>query len=187
VFRSSTRKPLPPPPFLAWLPQGKRVGDVVNRIHVAVPKARDGVSRPPVIPRGVAAARARRDAGEKRRTEKDLQVCRSVGSVCMCACTRLCTSAAGVSAGQWEPCPPPPGPNTRPRILVVCAGGAGRRGRVQLRRQEAVRPEGPGLAVRHHARDHERQEREHEGREGGICVCMGGQTFVGCVCFCVQV
>ena len=48
--------------------------DVVNRIHVAVPKPRDNASRPPVIPPGVAAARARRDAGENRRTEKDLQV-----------------------------------------------------------------------------------------------------------------
>lgn len=55
--------------------QGKRVADVVNRIHVAVPKARDGLDRPPVIPPGVAEARARRDAGEKLRiTEKDLQV-----------------------------------------------------------------------------------------------------------------
>ena len=47
---------------------------MVNRIHVAVPKPRDTASRPPVIPPGVAAARARRDAGVKRRTEKDLQV-----------------------------------------------------------------------------------------------------------------
>lgn len=39
------------------------------------PKPRDGVSRPPVIPPGVAEARARRDAGDKRKTEKDLQVC----------------------------------------------------------------------------------------------------------------
>ncbi|KAL4419380.1 hypothetical protein ABPG77_002907 [Micractinium sp. CCAP 211/92] len=53
--------------------KGKRVGDVVNRIHVAMPRARDGMARPPVIPPGVAAARARREAGEKRRTEKDLQ------------------------------------------------------------------------------------------------------------------
>lgn len=37
------------------------------------PKPRDGVSRPPVIPPGVAEARARRDAGDKRKTEKDLQ------------------------------------------------------------------------------------------------------------------
>ena len=47
--------------------------DVVNRIHVAVPKARDGVVRPPVIPPGVVEARARRDAGQRRQTEKDLQ------------------------------------------------------------------------------------------------------------------
>ncbi|KAL4439792.1 hypothetical protein ABPG75_002793 [Micractinium tetrahymenae] len=53
--------------------KGKRVGDVVNRIHVAMPKARDNMSRPPVIPPGVAEARARREAGEKRKTEKDLQ------------------------------------------------------------------------------------------------------------------
>ena len=43
-------------------------------MHVAMPAPRDGVARPPVIPPGVAAARARRDAGNKRRTEKDLQV-----------------------------------------------------------------------------------------------------------------
>ena len=43
-------------------------------MHVAMPAPRDGVARPPVIPPGVAAARARRDAGDKRRTEKDLQV-----------------------------------------------------------------------------------------------------------------
>ncbi|GAB4823643.1 hypothetical protein N2152v2_010689 [Parachlorella kessleri] len=53
--------------------KGKRVSDVVNRIHVAVPKARDNLARPPVIPPGVEAARARRDAGDKRRTEKELQ------------------------------------------------------------------------------------------------------------------
>lgn len=42
-------------------------------MHVAMPKVRDAVVRPPVIPAGVAEARARRDAGERRRTEKDLQ------------------------------------------------------------------------------------------------------------------
>ena len=47
---------------------------MVNRMHVAVPQARDGVSRPPVIPAGVAQARAARDAGYKPPTEKDLQV-----------------------------------------------------------------------------------------------------------------
>ena len=54
--------------------QGKRIQDVAHRMHVAMPAPRDGVTRPPVIPPGVAAARARRDAGDKRRTEKDLQV-----------------------------------------------------------------------------------------------------------------
>ena len=54
--------------------QGKRIKDVVNRMHVAVPQARDRVSRPPVIPAGVAQARAARDAGYKPPTEKDLQV-----------------------------------------------------------------------------------------------------------------
>ncbi|KAI8469936.1 MAG: P-loop containing nucleoside triphosphate hydrolase protein [Monoraphidium minutum] len=54
---------------------GKRIGDVLNRMHVALPKPRAGGAkpRPPVIPAGVAEARARRDAGEKRRTEKDAQ------------------------------------------------------------------------------------------------------------------
>lgn len=55
---------------------GKRIADVLNRIHVAIPKPRDGSgpsSRPPVIPPGVAEARKRRDGGEKRRTEKQLQ------------------------------------------------------------------------------------------------------------------
>ena len=47
---------------------------MVNRMHVAVPQARDRVSRPPVIPAGVAQARAARDAGYKPPTEKDLQV-----------------------------------------------------------------------------------------------------------------
>ena len=53
--------------------KGRRAPDVVSRIHVSMPKTRDGVSRPPVIPAGVEGARARRDAGERRRTEKDLQ------------------------------------------------------------------------------------------------------------------
>lgn len=74
------------------------MGDVVNRIHVAVPKARDGVARPPVIPPGVAAARARRDAGEKRRTEKDLQVRRGVGCALSCVCF------LAPSRQAWVPC-----------------------------------------------------------------------------------
>lgn len=48
--------------------------DVVNRMHVAMPQARDKLSRPPVIPSGVAQARAAREGGLKVPTEKDLQV-----------------------------------------------------------------------------------------------------------------
>lgn len=36
--------------------QGKRVADVTNRMHVALPKPRDGKARPPVIPPSVAVA-----------------------------------------------------------------------------------------------------------------------------------
>lgn len=53
--------------------KSKRVGNVADRIHVSVPRQRDGMSRPPVIPAGLADARAKRDAGHRRRTEKDLQ------------------------------------------------------------------------------------------------------------------
>ncbi|KAG2496998.1 hypothetical protein HYH03_005003 [Edaphochlamys debaryana] len=55
---------------------GKRIADVLNKIHVAQPRPRDGVtpgSRPPVIPAGVAEARARRAAGDRKKLEKDLQ------------------------------------------------------------------------------------------------------------------
>ena len=48
--------------------------DVVNRMHVAMPQARDKLARPPVIPSGVAQARAAREGGFKVPTEKDLQV-----------------------------------------------------------------------------------------------------------------
>lgn len=53
--------------------QGKHVNSVLNRVHVAMPKPRDGAARPPCIPAGVAEARAARAAGHKRVTEKDLQ------------------------------------------------------------------------------------------------------------------
>ncbi|KAL6763518.1 P-loop containing nucleoside triphosphate hydrolase protein [Haematococcus lacustris] len=52
---------------------GKRINDVLNRIHIAMPKPRDGSSRPPVIPAGVAKARARRVAGEKKKLQKHFQ------------------------------------------------------------------------------------------------------------------
>lgn len=53
--------------------KGRRAPDVASRIHVSMPKTRDGVARPPVLPPGLAEARARRDAGERRRTERDAQ------------------------------------------------------------------------------------------------------------------
>lgn len=53
---------------------GKRINDVLNRMHVAMPKPRPGAAaRAPVIPPGVAEARARRAAGERRKTEKEMQ------------------------------------------------------------------------------------------------------------------
>ena len=71
-----------PPDFLVTrqlradpCPQGKRIHDVVNRMHVANPKPRDAAARPPVIPPSVAAARAASAAepSDRRRTEKDLE------------------------------------------------------------------------------------------------------------------
>lgn len=52
---------------------GKRISDVLNRIHVAQPKQRDATARPPVIPPGVAEARARRAAGERKKLQRDYQ------------------------------------------------------------------------------------------------------------------
>lgn len=54
---------------------GKRIGDVLNRMHVAMPKPRagGGKARLPVIPPGVAEARSARDAGARKRTERDAQ------------------------------------------------------------------------------------------------------------------
>eukprot|EP00197_Chlamydomonas_leiostraca_P002622 CAMPEP_0202858348 /NCGR_PEP_ID=MMETSP1391-20130828/924_1 /ASSEMBLY_ACC=CAM_ASM_000867 /TAXON_ID=1034604 /ORGANISM="Chlamydomonas leiostraca, Strain SAG 11-49" /LENGTH=682 /DNA_ID=CAMNT_0049537261 /DNA_START=94 /DNA_END=2142 /DNA_ORIENTATION=- len=54
---------------------GKRISDVLNRIHVAMPKQRDAAARPPVIPPGVAEARAKKAAaGEaKKKLQKHYQ------------------------------------------------------------------------------------------------------------------
>ncbi len=50
-------------------------GSTLNRLHVATPAGGSGGRGPraPCIPAGVEASRARRDAGEKPRTEMDLQ------------------------------------------------------------------------------------------------------------------
>ena len=49
--------------------RSKKVADVANRVHVAVPKATGGAARPPVIPAGVEAARRAREEGLRRKTE----------------------------------------------------------------------------------------------------------------------
>ena len=90
--------------------QGKRIKDVVNRMHVAMPQARDRVSRPPVIPPRVAQARAAREAGYKPSTEKDLQVQCSAWQVVVCcymqpavSCTAsACTCVQYADCAVWS-------------------------------------------------------------------------------------
>eukprot|EP00245_Coleochaete_scutata_P007813 TRINITY_DN23583_c0_g1_i1.p1 TRINITY_DN23583_c0_g1~~TRINITY_DN23583_c0_g1_i1.p1 ORF type:complete len:671 (+),score=183.77 TRINITY_DN23583_c0_g1_i1:122-2134(+) len=54
--------------------KGKKISDVLNRIHVAVPRARDAKDRPPCIPQAVLEARAKGvKPGEGRKLEKDLE------------------------------------------------------------------------------------------------------------------
>eukprot|EP00201_Polytomella_parva_P017223 CAMPEP_0175061054 /NCGR_PEP_ID=MMETSP0052_2-20121109/13375_1 /TAXON_ID=51329 ORGANISM="Polytomella parva, Strain SAG 63-3" /NCGR_SAMPLE_ID=MMETSP0052_2 /ASSEMBLY_ACC=CAM_ASM_000194 /LENGTH=691 /DNA_ID=CAMNT_0016326873 /DNA_START=32 /DNA_END=2107 /DNA_ORIENTATION=- len=55
---------------------GKKAASAAVDLHIVQPKqgaVAAAASRPPVIPAGVAEARARRQAGERKRTEKDLQ------------------------------------------------------------------------------------------------------------------
>mmetsp|Transcript_36252 Transcript_36252/g.43752 ORF Transcript_36252/g.43752 Transcript_36252/m.43752 type:complete len:667 (-) Transcript_36252:565-2565(-) len=47
-------------------------GEALTKLHVAMP-ANQSASRPAQLPANLEEARARRDAGEKRKTEKDLQ------------------------------------------------------------------------------------------------------------------
>ena len=60
--------------------QGKRIGDVVNRIHVAMPTLHNSAARPPVIPPSVVSARLRANAATSHATERDLQVGNRVDS-----------------------------------------------------------------------------------------------------------
>lgn len=53
--------------------RGKKASTILNRVHVATPKRRDGVNRPPVIPQGVVKSRASESPRSIRRTEKDLE------------------------------------------------------------------------------------------------------------------
>ena len=59
--------------------QGKRISDVTNRMHVALPKPRDGLARPPVIPDSVMAAALAAGGGAAaaprgRKLQKEMQV-----------------------------------------------------------------------------------------------------------------
>ena len=73
-------------PSARWLTaevwtQGKRVNEMANRMHVALPKPRDHAVRATHIPASVLAARAQQEAGiraEPRKTEKQLEVGPSV-------------------------------------------------------------------------------------------------------------
>ncbi|EFJ25861.1 hypothetical protein SELMODRAFT_231970 [Selaginella moellendorffii] len=53
--------------------KSKKLEDVRNRIHVAMPRPRDTRERPPVIPAGVLEARAAAPPRAPRRLEKDLE------------------------------------------------------------------------------------------------------------------
>lgn len=53
--------------------KSKRVHDIGARIHVAMPKVRDGAARPPVIPPSVLARRAAAAPAARRAAEHDLQ------------------------------------------------------------------------------------------------------------------
>ena len=52
---------------------GRRAGEVMNRLHVAMPVPRDSKKRPAFVPSTLEESRARKAAGEKITTEKDLQ------------------------------------------------------------------------------------------------------------------
>lgn len=51
----------------------RRAGEVMNRLHVAMPVPRDSKQRPAFVPPTLEASRAKRAEGEKVVTEKDLQ------------------------------------------------------------------------------------------------------------------
>ncbi|KAG6557806.1 hypothetical protein Mapa_000573 [Marchantia paleacea] len=54
--------------------KSKKINDVLNRMHVAVPRVRDHKERPPCIPEGVAAKmRITEQPAARKQTEKDLE------------------------------------------------------------------------------------------------------------------
>ena len=54
--------------------KSKKVDSILNRLHVAMPKPRDQVVRPPVIPQKALEKRVSKAPKEKKRTERDLEV-----------------------------------------------------------------------------------------------------------------
>ena len=54
--------------------KGTKINSVLNRIHVAQPKIRDDISRAPFIPDAAKARLEQKQAGVKRRLEKDIEV-----------------------------------------------------------------------------------------------------------------
>jgi nucleolar GTP-binding protein len=53
--------------------KGSKINSVINRIHIAQPKARDDVSRKPFIPEAVKARLGQKQTGATRRLERDIE------------------------------------------------------------------------------------------------------------------
>ncbi|KAL6301282.1 GTP binding protein 4 [Sparassis latifolia] len=53
--------------------KGNKINSIINRLHVAQPKARDELTREPFIPEAVKTRQAEKAAGERRRLEKDIE------------------------------------------------------------------------------------------------------------------
>ncbi|CAD5123844.1 DgyrCDS12150 [Dimorphilus gyrociliatus] len=56
--------------------KGRKMNDVINRLHLAVPNKRDNVSRPPCIPEGISKKPSMETGEEKmkKKLERDLEV-----------------------------------------------------------------------------------------------------------------
>ena len=54
--------------------KGKKIPEVLNRIHLAMPKSRDNISRPPFIPHGAKVTKVDRENAPKKRTERDVEL-----------------------------------------------------------------------------------------------------------------
>ena len=54
--------------------KSKNFDGILNRVHVAMPKPRDGVRRPPVIPEGALKKKLEKASKLKKRTERDIEL-----------------------------------------------------------------------------------------------------------------